>query len=299
MLLGLLVLIQGFVWAETPATVPATQATVSSKPAVKDGLEVTVVLPKASFAADEPLQFVVRLKNVSEKPFALYDVEWFWHWTMRFEDVTSKRPWQLRMEAKVKRANFRWHGCKPGETVEVTVDLTKQLDLPYSFGWEGDTDALVARRQQLPQGKYRLSMDIQLGRSPTAPDTVFWTGAIKTEPVEFEIVEKAAAATQAADANGAWKAMIAALQAGDTKALVQTTTEKGYQSIMTESGKTLTAEAMKAKGSRWAKWEVRFSRKTNDAATANAAAPMTDGGIWAEFVRTAEGWKIDGWSPGE
>src|ERR1035437_7457849 len=95
----LLLLIQGFARADAPAT---TQSALSSKPAEKDGLQVTVMFPKATFAANEQPKFTVHFKNISDKPVALYDADWFWDWNIRFEDLAAKGPWQLQLLGKIQ-----------------------------------------------------------------------------------------------------------------------------------------------------------------------------------------------------
>ena len=64
----------------------ATQsAALWSKPAKKDGLLVNVILPRLPFQPTDPLQFAVQFKNVSDKPFTLFNANWYWGWISRFK----------------------------------------------------------------------------------------------------------------------------------------------------------------------------------------------------------------------
>ncbi len=186
-------------WAGAVTTDPVVfeiaekPAALSSKPAEKDGLQVTVTLPKAAFAADEQPKFTVKFKNVSDKPFALHDIDWFWDWSIRFDNLTSMGPWQLRLGAKVERAqdSVRTCVCKPGETVEMLVDLTSQAAFPFDFYWYGEqTKQPVPPQKQLEPGKYRLTVVVNLKEGPVRQNEVFWAGQITTNPLEFEIADK-------------------------------------------------------------------------------------------------------------
>jgi hypothetical protein len=185
----LLLLFQGFARAEAPATQPA----LSSKPAEKDGLQVMLTLPKAAFSADEPLKFEVEFKNVSKNPFTLYNAKWYWNWQTRFVQVQTGS-WQLHetfigMRGPIPTVD----ALQPGEAlhVPVVVDPSKKL---FEYVWQGEQDKPVPSIRQLKPGKYRMTVEITLGKNTSGDEAVhpYWTGTIKTEPVEFEITDKPA-----------------------------------------------------------------------------------------------------------
>lgn len=102
----------------------------------------------------------------------------------------------------------------------------------------------------------------------------------------------------AASPEAAWQAVLTAMQAGDKTALAKATTEKGCKSIMmSRQGQEITPQDMQSYGRAWAKWPLRFTRKTDDAAAANMGPEVREHGL--EFVRTKEGWKLDQWMPGQ
>jgi len=188
----------GRTWAGAPAIPDEATHIWSSKPVAKDGLQVSVTLFKATFAAAEPLKFTVQFTNVSQKPFALTDSDsalsdasWFWDWNIRFENPAGmggfKGPWQLRLLAKIERIQTSPRICKPGETVAVDVDLGKASNW-FDFVWKGEQDQPFTSLKQLRPGKYRLTVEPNLKKGPVAQDVPFWIGTVKTEPVEFEII---------------------------------------------------------------------------------------------------------------
>jgi len=207
-------------------------AALSSKPVKKDGLQVTVTLPKATFATGEQPKFTVQFKNVSDKPFTLYDIDWFWSWSIRFDNLTNKGPWQLRLGAKVERSqdSVRALVCKPGETVEMLVDLTSKDLFPFDFFWYGEqTKQPVPPLKQLEPGKYRLTVEVNLMEGPARKDEAFWTGQITTEPVEFVLADKSAkvGAAPAADTESPH---------GQALALVLATQQKAIREIEKQAG---------------------------------------------------------------
>jgi len=122
---------------------------VSSKPVEKDGLQVTVTLPKATFAADEQPKFTVQFKNVSDKPITLSEADFYWAWSIRFEDVTRKGPWKLELQ-DVGKLKLQQHlraekvdTLQPGKTLEVAVDLGEK-GLAFEYVWEGEQKGQVA-----------------------------------------------------------------------------------------------------------------------------------------------------------
>ncbi len=177
----------------TCAVAPAAQSALPSKPVEKDGLQMAVTLPKATFAASEQPKFTVRFRNVSDKPITLYDEDWFWDWNIRFEDEARNGSWQPHLLVMVKRQPSL---CtyKPGESAEVMVDFGKEA-LLFEYQWKGAQEQPVKSLEQLHPGKYRLVIEMNRGdplNRPARPAGC-WAGRITTEPVEFRIADKPAA----------------------------------------------------------------------------------------------------------
>lgn len=100
------------------------------------------------------------------------------------------------------------------------------------------------------------------------------------------------------DINNAWQAVLTAMQAGNKTALTKVTTEKGHKSIiMSRRGQEITPQDMQSYGRAWAKWPLRFTRRTEDVASTHMGPEVKEHGL--EFVRTKEGWKLDQWLPGQ
>lgn len=124
--------------ADGPAAAPAaTQPALTSKPVTKDGLQVTVTSAKASYAAGEAINLTVQFKNTSDKAFALYDYNWFWTWSLQFENTAEHWPWQVHLLIMVKRAP-ETRVVKPGETIEVPIDLDTHPSLRLHLGRHTD-----------------------------------------------------------------------------------------------------------------------------------------------------------------
>ena len=133
----------------------------------------------------------MQFKNASDKPFALDDVDWFWGWTIQFEDEAMHGPWRLHLLVQPQPPLLAPRLCKPGETVEVTVDLGKDA-YAHDFEWLGMGQGQPLK--QLDPGKYRLSIGIPMKEPQHSQQAApFWTGTINAEPVEFEITDKPAA----------------------------------------------------------------------------------------------------------
>jgi hypothetical protein len=174
-----------------PASAPAPRPSTN---VIKDGLSVTVTLPKTTFAVNEPIRFTVQFKNISDKGFVLYDPSHFWNWRITFEDQRKIGPWRVsklfdELLALAPRT------LKPGDSADVPVSLEQGKTRPFEFVWEGLQRKIVEPVKSLPIGRYQLVIEMDLKGGPPKQDWAFpfWTGQIKTEPVEFEITDKAAA----------------------------------------------------------------------------------------------------------
>jgi len=287
----------GLRWDKTPATQSSTQPAKAdlkeSEPVRVNGVDFQLVAPVVWVVPTDKMEettipWKLKVTNQTGKDIE-FDVEGAWRITLTDADG-KERMWLTKTEGIPQRPVLvvQGHNILLDHTVlfkrmgwEASESYVRALDGTSAWGPVG-----------LKLGQYAISVSYE------SRDESVWSGKVITKAVQFEITDKRAT-TQPATAEAAWKAVVAALQAGDKEALAKATTEKGYKSIMGEEGKAMTVEERKLRGDRWSNWEVQFSRKTDDAATANVVAPKTDGGIWVTFIKTAEGWKIDGWTPGE
>ncbi len=171
---------------------------------VEKGLSVAVRPAKKVFGPKEPLAFDVTFRNVSEKPFLLFDVEFYPWWRYEFTVVGGANPgrrWEGRCMAKFRRTPPEPIAMRPGESRVVKA----VLDDRFMYGRPGGGHMDWSKR--LPAGKYRLSIERKLTEfvdwtrlgehhKPAAAERKwpfpFWTGTIKTRPVEFEIAKGAA-----------------------------------------------------------------------------------------------------------
>ncbi len=124
-------------------------------------------------------------------------------------------------------------------------------------------------------------------------DVPFWSGKVTTEELTIEITDT----TVLAAAEAAWQKVLATLQAGDKKALGAVATAKGLQSLIGEKGDALTAQQMQAREQVWAKWPLRWVKKSETTVNATMGPEAKEHGL--EFVKTSEGWKFNEWTPGE
>ncbi len=94
----------------------------------------------------------------------------------------------------------------------------------------------------------------------------------------------------------AWADLLDALMRKDEPAIVKLTTKNGLDSLRQGHGADwLDAVAGYAKG--WSKWEVRWKKRSDTRAEAVMGPEVKEHGLL--FVRDADGWKLEKWSPGE
>lgn len=175
----------GWLLEEDRRDASATQP--AAKVVVKDGLSVIATPPKATFAADEPIQFTVQFKNVSDKPFMLYEAEYFLGWRICFENRRAKEQWLFRKTIKDRREVPVPKTLKPGESMDVPVRLDRNGDFRLQ---DPQAKADAVELSLLPVGRYVMTVEVDLKGSP-APgkwEFPFWTGPITSQSVEMEIV---------------------------------------------------------------------------------------------------------------
>ena len=200
-IVGMMLAGAGWVWAAEAAT----QAGVSSKAVEKDGMSAVLTVGKTTFGVEEGPSFAVQYKNVSKKPLAVFDLEWYWNWKTCFEDEAKGGPWRVRPLIMFKRAAIVPRVLQPGETVEVAVDLGRD-PAAQEYEWAGKQEKEVAPVKRLGAGKYRLSVEVKLQEGDPVAGAAYWKGPIKTDPVEITMAAAGSATTtpgaQAAPAGG-------------------------------------------------------------------------------------------------
>jgi hypothetical protein len=169
----------------------AAQGGFTSTAAVKDGLEVTVIGEKATFAMNEPIKFSVRFKNVSDKPLSLLDADEFDQWIVRLEETGTKMPWRLTGLPSVEPdPAHHARELKPGESIEVSTDWGSNR---FSFHYESELilNMPIPPTDSLRAGRYRLWLGINLKKNPDrgGAHTAF-RGDINIGPIEIEISDK-------------------------------------------------------------------------------------------------------------
>ena len=162
-------------------------SSVESKAAQKDGLSVTVILTSPAFGADpEWPRLVVRFKNASPADIHLCNDDAYWDWKFRFTTKDQPGWWLLHFEPFPIRRPISTHTLKPGETLDVPIDLN-QTPRPADFLRDGiPTSKLPAPEPHLQPGKYELTVDIQLNDNSADKKIPYWTGSITTNPIAIE-----------------------------------------------------------------------------------------------------------------
>ena len=101
----------------------------------------------------------------------------------------------------------------------------------------------------------------------------------------------------AATAEDAWRAVLAALSAGDDQGLARAATPAGIASLEKGVSGEDKHVAFARWGKGWGAWEVRWKKRDADRAEASLGPEAKEHGL--VFVRTPDGWKLDRWMPGE
>ena len=179
-LLGLLLLIQGFVWADAPATQNA------AKPAVTEGLQLTITTAKASFIKGDGIQLLIVFKNAQIEPILLYDPRQESQWVVSCRSADGRSYMAVTgTEAGMTPGEIL---LKPGAKEDVLQRVVGRWKEP--FGNEGEI--LTA----LPAGKYTLQATFVPLPPRSTGATAYWTAHVTSGPVAFEITD--APATQPA-----------------------------------------------------------------------------------------------------
>jgi hypothetical protein len=76
----------------------------------------------------------VQFKNVSDKPFPIYDADYFWDWRITFEDQQKIGSWRFNKLFKHQRIRPESKILKPGESFDVPVALDHEKAESSSHG---------------------------------------------------------------------------------------------------------------------------------------------------------------------
>lgn len=173
----------GFRFVDPPAA-----GEKSSEPAIKDGLSVTVKLPREAFRPGEPIPLKVVYANVSQEAFTLKGADYLWNREVQFEDGKDEAPWALR-------PLFRCTGTDtvttlpPGKSFEAELTLDpKSQNFKYEFVNPIPLGKLEQKKPVLGSGRYRLTIGLEFAATDNTPRG--WGGKITSRPVEFEIVDE-------------------------------------------------------------------------------------------------------------
>jgi len=177
---------------QTCADAPATQPALSSKAVENDGLQVMVTLPKTTFAVNEPLKFTVQFRNASKKAFLLSDLDYYWNWQMRFEDQATNGAWLLHRLPTKEHFPFRPTPVQAKTSPEILVALDHSSAESFNFEWAGLQHKEIQPVENLPAGRYRLTLQIDLKADAGSGKPAFpiWVGQITSQPVDFEISDQ-------------------------------------------------------------------------------------------------------------
>jgi len=169
----------------------------ASGPAVTNGLEVTLRPLRTPFGGRDALQFVVRYRNVSEKPTTLRFVEGPGpgpDHRFAVENVKSSVVWSTAPDPDARRfeskrmTRLNTKNLAPGESFEETI----RAPGGYTCFWTAKAGAKAEKvALPFPAGQYRLTADLDLAGLGDF-------GRVSCGPVDFEVQAIDAVAEEAA-----------------------------------------------------------------------------------------------------
>jgi hypothetical protein len=158
-----------------------------SKAAEKDGLSVTVILTSPAFGADpEWPRLAVRFKNVAAADIHLCNADAIWDWKFRFISKDQPGSWLVQFEPFVLGRPISTNTLKPGETLDVPIDLNQTPRAADLIRDGIPFDKEPAPVPHLQPGQYELTVDIQLNDNHAPKTSPYWTGSITTNPIAIE-----------------------------------------------------------------------------------------------------------------
>jgi RNA polymerase sigma factor (sigma-70 family) len=171
---------------EVPQQMPLP---LETGPVVKNGLAMSFISSKEVYIVGEPIEFTVRLQNVSEKTLALYDVAYSHNYLL-----TLDPPWRPVYQYSLNRQSATTSTqLKPGEHIDIRL-LGPE---PVRFEWDGEQSAKPKPLDHLPCGSYHAMAAISVGHDKAREVTKNiavskskeWLGEIASAPISFEVVE--------------------------------------------------------------------------------------------------------------
>jgi RNA polymerase sigma factor (sigma-70 family) len=160
------------------ATRPVHVIAVWSRSVTQAGLQISIGLEKTVWAADEPVDLTVRLKNVSRKPILLAAVASPDSWQVQLNT------WQVEFHHPAETMADTATTLIPGQEMDISI----VCDAAW-FRWIAPTAPTVAgsRRRQLLPGRYSLRVRrLFLPASETAA-MMHWSGLLESAPLSIEI----------------------------------------------------------------------------------------------------------------
>lgn len=96
----------------------------------------------------------------------------------------------------------------------------------------------------------------------------------------------------------AWQAVGGAMWAGSREALAKVSTERGLQALLASiRGQETTGADLNKWAQSNANWPPEFTSQTDTTATAKVGPKKKQNTV--QLIKTADGWKLDGWEPGK
>ena len=167
------------------------------------GLAVAVKPAKDQFPRTETLAFDVTLKNTSNKPFQLFDADFWMYdvntpkgtWHCVLEDVAGKRHYKPSVIVRPMIARLlRPAVLQPGKLHTTQVRLGRGLHYAAVNGPKLQPGPrLNLRGTPLPDGRYRLLLTLKFRTAPSArpkpapAKPPFWLGTLKLATAAFQV----------------------------------------------------------------------------------------------------------------
>lgn len=186
MIVGMM-LAAGMTVAVAGMKAPPNPLPKESKAVEKDGLSLAVKLAKTEWRADEPLEFTILLKNVSDKPLLLWGADDYRSYQIVVNIWSDDRGpgWSPEWPAPDKEnavAVPKSQTLEPGQSMEVPVSIK---DLSGFHQWR----TLSPDRDR--PGWWTLGVTRDFQANPVAKgneSTRYWKGKIASRELLFKVV---------------------------------------------------------------------------------------------------------------
>jgi hypothetical protein len=185
-------------WVATISVAAISSATGVERPnsasAEKNGLSLRIMPVKSEFAADDVLAFRAVWKNTSDKPFLLFDADYYNYlgpWKISAKNVDTGEYWWVWQGVVQQRAvTTESRQLDPG--AEFALDMI--LKPPFAFSGRGQTGPL----KHLPRGRYEMTFAVTFQENPFATERTnfavgphklpHWTGQFVSAPVALTVL---------------------------------------------------------------------------------------------------------------